>query len=137
MSADTVPLPTAVGPASTVSRRRPTSMPSNTSRSAREALDERRYLVGTQATHASGLGDADLLHDLPGPDLSYSGQRLQQGGDLHLADDVISLAFFDDVAQGALGVLESVLHLSAGTPRRSGLLQGGGTLLGSQGGQSH
>src|SRR4051794_16931839 len=116
MSADTVPLPTAVGPARTVNRRRP---PCSTT-SAVETLDERRDLVGAQAAHPARLGDPDLLHDLAGPHLADAGQRLEQRGDLDLADHLVALAFLDHFAEGALRVLQPVLHLGAGAPRGGG-----------------
>ena len=78
MSADTVPFPTAVGPASTVNRRDRLVPPSVTHRSAGEALDERSDLVRPQAAHPPRLGDADLFHDLPGPHLADSRDGLEQ-----------------------------------------------------------
>src|SRR3954463_11781129 len=142
MSADTVPLPTAVGPASTVRRRLPWRpgqvWPArSTARSAVEALDERGDLVGPETPHAPRLGDPDLLHDLPGADLAHSGQRLEQGGDLDLADHLVGLPLLDDVAERALRVLQPVLHFGACTAGGRSLLQGGGPLLGGQGRQCH
>src|SRR3954453_5554795 len=142
MSADTVPLPTAVGPASTVRRRLPWPpgqvWPArSTARSAVEALDERGDLVGPETPHAPRLGDPDLLHDLPGAHLAHAGQRLEEGGDLDLADHLVGLALLDDLAQRALGVLEAVLDLGSGASCGCGLLEGRSPLLGRQGGQCH
>src|SRR3954469_14633141 len=142
MSADTGPLPTAVGPASTVRRRLPWPpgqvWPArSTARSAVEALDERGDLVGPETPHAPRLGDADLFHDLPGAHLAHAGQRLEEGRDLDLADDLVRLPLLDDVPEGALGVLQPVLHLGARTACGRSLLQGGGPLLGGQGRQCH
>src|SRR5947209_12351072 len=105
MSADTVPLPTAVGPARTVRRRLPDPLwpARSTARSAVEALDERGDLVRPETPHAPRLGDPDLLHDLPGAHLANAGQRLEEGGDLDLADHLVGLALLDDLAQRALG----------------------------------
>src|SRR3954468_1768505 len=139
MSADMVPLPTAVGPARTVSRRGSggiVAAPEPT-RSAVEALDERGDLVRAEAADTAGLGDADLFHDLPGAHLAHAGQRLEEGGDLDLADDLVRLPLLDDVPEGALGVLQPVLHLGACTACGRSLLQGGGPLLGGQGRQCH
>src|SRR3954453_10325165 len=139
MSADMVPLPTAVGPARTVSRRGSGGIlaaPEPT-RSAVEALDERGDLVRAEAADTAGLGDADLFHDLPGAHLAHAGQRLEEGGDLDLADDLVGLALLDDLAQRALGVLEAVLDLGSGASCGCGLLEGRSPLLGRQGGQCH
>ena len=42
-------------------------------------------------------GDVEPLHDLAGPDLPDAGQRLQDGGDLHLPDHLVAL-LAEDVA---------------------------------------
>src|SRR5690349_23979338 len=103
MSAETVPLPTAVGPARTV-RRRPGGpwedprRAGSTAGSAVEALDERRDLVRAEPADPPGLRDPDLLHDLPGAHLAHAGQRLEQRGDLDLADHLVALPLLDDLA---------------------------------------
>src|SRR3954467_10102928 len=104
MSADTVPLPTAVGPARTVSRGRP---PCATT-SAVEALDECGDLVRAQPAHPARLGDPDLLHDLAGAHLAHPGKGLEQRRDLDLADHLVALPLLDHLTQGALRVLEAV-----------------------------
>src|SRR3954452_8958986 len=134
MSADTVPLPTAVGPAMTVRRRPggPSGDPrraGSTVGSAVEALDERRDLVRAEPPHPPGLRDPDLLHDLPGTYLAHTGQRLEERGDLDLADHLVALPLLDDLAERALGVLEPVLHLGPGAAGRRGLLEGRSPLL--------
>ncbi len=81
----------------------------------------------------AGLGDPDLLHDLLGADLADARQGLQQGGDLHLADDVVRLRPRSITsARDTLRVLQAVLHLGALPAGGRGLLQGGGALLGCQ-----
>src|SRR3954468_7318640 len=100
MSAATLPLPTAVGPASTTSRRlrsgsvmprgwfRETTVPS----SGAELLLERGDLLGAEPADPAALGDAEPLHRLLGPDLAQARHRLQQVDDAHLADDLVALA---------------------------------------------
>src|SRR5687767_10689756 len=102
MCATTVLLPTPEGPESTVSRAGrsgtgggPVIDPADQTDSVRRSVGgatelalERRDLVGTQPADAAALGDAEPLHDLLGPHLADAGHRLQQGGDLHLADDL-------------------------------------------------
>src|SRR5690242_8249193 len=138
MSAATVPLPTAVGPASTVSRPGTALIcsvaesPPNTPGSAAESLDQGGDLVGPETPHAARLGDPDLLHDLLGADLADAGKGLEEGRHLHLADHLVLLPFLDHLTEGALRVLESVLDLGSRAASLSRLHQGGGTLLGGQ-----
>ena len=74
-----MPLPTAVGPASTVSRagvgllRARLIVPPAVELSGAEPLDERRDLVRPEAPHAAGLGDPDLFHDRPALTLPTPG----------------------------------------------------------------
>src|SRR3954451_24744895 len=94
MSAATVPLPTAVGPASTVSRPGsgmplPGSLvasPPNTGESATEALDQGGDLIGAQTAHAPRFRDPDLFNDLLGADLADAGEGLEEGRHLHLPE---------------------------------------------------
>src|SRR5688572_7796443 len=99
MSAATLPLPTAVGPASTVSRLR-----RSVTRS--ELFFECRDLLGAEAAHPAALGDAQALHDLAGPDLAEARHRLQQVDDPHLADDLVGVALSKHVADRGAVVLE-------------------------------
>src|SRR4051794_40460557 len=145
MSAATVPLPTAVGPASTVSRpgsgiTPPSSVvasPPNTGVSAAEALDQGGNLVGAQTSHTPRLGDPDLFHDLLRADLADTGEGLEENRPLQLADPLVGLPLADHLTERALRVLESILDLGSRAASLSRLHQGGGTLLGGQGGQSH
>src|SRR5689334_8109311 len=123
MSAATVPLPTAVGPASTVSRPGPGTppvssvviSPPNTGVSAAEALDQGGDLVRAQTSHATRLGDPDLFHDLLGADLADAGQGLEKCRHLHLADHLVGLTLADHLTERTLRVLESILDLGTRT----------------------
>src|SRR5690606_13781339 len=153
MSADTVPFPTAVGPARTVRRAGPDRVDGEAGSAApsgacgvgsdgcaemsAKPLDEGRGLVGAEAADTTCLGDPDLLHDRPSLHLTHAGQRLQQRDDLELADHVVRLAALDDLLQGALGVLEPVLHLGADPPGLRGLLERRCTLFWGQGWKCH
>src|ERR1035438_7396229 len=105
--AATVPFPTAVGPARTTSRLLGDAI--NSRSGLFEARDQRGDLVVAEATDATGLGDADLVHDLARPDPADPGHRLEQCRDLHLPDDVIVLAVSDHLRQRTLSVLQAVL----------------------------
>src|SRR5690606_20849301 len=96
-------------------------------------LDERRRLVGSEASDAAGLGDPDLFHDRPGLNLTDPGERLEQRDDLELAHDVVLPALLDDLLEGALRVLELVLDLGPRATRLCGLLECCRTLLGCEG----
>src|SRR5690606_13933042 len=93
--------------------------------------------VGAQATDPARLGDAETLHDLLGAYLDDTGHGLEEGGNLHLADHIVLLAFLDHLGEGRTGVLAPVLHLRAGPPGRSGLLQGSGALFGCKRREGH
>src|SRR4029079_15984408 len=109
----TVPLPTAVGPARTVSRAgvvvmrgswgvrcswcvaggedapyltpAPRRAGAGGGRVLAELLDERLDLVRAEAAPAPRLRDPDLRHDRARLDLADAGQRLEQRDDLELA----------------------------------------------------
>src|SRR5918998_144377 len=140
MSADTVPFPTAVGPASTVRRAgesfvAPWRPESDAGRRAGGAemsakpLDECLGLVRPEAAYPASLGDPDLFHDRPGLHLTDTWQRLQQRDDLELAHDVVFLPLLDHVLERALGVLQPVLDLGAHTTRLRSLLESCSTLF--------
>ena len=67
--AATVPLPTAVGPARTVSRDA-VSLRRTGSVARGELALERGDLLGAEPAHPAALGDAEPLHHLPGADLA-------------------------------------------------------------------
>ena len=73
-----------------------------------------------------------LARTLPTP-----GQGLEQGGDLHLADDVVLLALLDDLVERGAGVLEPVLDLGPLPASRGGLLERGCALFRGKGRKSH
>src|SRR4051794_19270975 len=116
MSAATVPLPTAVGPASTISRApsrsrpvswfhpspvgTPASISSVETRSLGEFTLERRDLVGPEAAHPACFGDTGSLHDLLRAHLADAGDALQQGADPHLADHLVGPAFMQHLRRG-------------------------------------
>ena len=104
---------------------------------AAELTLKRGDLVGTEAAHAAALGDAESLHDLLGADLAHARERLEEGGDLHLADDVVLLALLDDLVKGGAGVLESILDLGPLPASRGGLFERGCALFRGKGRKSH
>src|SRR5450631_470043 len=94
-------------------------------------------LVVAQPSDPAGLSDADLPHDLAGPDAADARHRLQQRRDLHLADDVVVLAVRDHLGQQALGVLEAILNCCPLTTSDCRLCKSIGTLLRGELGKSH
>src|SRR3546814_14811185 len=82
MVAATVPLPTAVGPASTTRRAGagvPVTVGSLTASAPRAELGlEGRDLLDAEAANTAALSDAQPLHQLAGPDLAQAGPRLQK-----------------------------------------------------------
>src|ERR1700684_2359877 len=149
-SATTVLFPTPEGPESTVSRectgvataalpRREVfrSGPPRGSDIGTELLLKRGPLVGTQPAHTARFRDSEPFHDLLCPDLAHAGQRLKQGRDLHLANDVISSAFLDDVSQVGGSALEAILHLGAFFACSSSLLERCSTFFGREGRKRH
>ena len=87
--------------------------------------------------NTTALGDTQTLHDLLGADLAHARQGLEQGGDLHLADDVVLLTLLDDLVQGGAGVLESILDLGPLPASRGGLFERGCALFRGKGRKSH
>src|SRR6478609_2137287 len=147
MSADTVPFPTAVGPARTVRRgagddsASPSADDADGSDGCAEMsakpLDEGRGLVGTEAADTTCLGDPDLLHDRASLHLTHAGQRLEQRDDLELADHVVRLPALDDLLQRTLRVLQPVLHLGADPAGLGSLLERRRALFWGQGWKCH
>src|SRR3954454_18659415 len=80
MSAATLPLPTAVGPARTTRRLRDAG---RVPASGTELLLECGDLFGAEPAAPAALGDPEPLHRLPGADLAEAGHRLQQVDDPH------------------------------------------------------
>jgi len=112
-------------------------MPENSGSSAAELALQRRDLVGAKSPDSAALGDTEPFHDLLGADLADARQGLQEGGDLHLADDVVLLALLDDLMEGSTGVLEPILDLGALPASRGGLLERGCALFRGKGRKSH
>ena len=84
----TLPLPTAVGPASTVSLGVSVKLG-----------HQRRSLLGAKSSDPARLRDLDLLHDLACPDLADARHRLDEVQDLHLADHFVGLPSLDHLTQ--------------------------------------
>src|SRR6478672_13759757 len=137
MSAATVPLPTAVGPARTTSRERVPVSGVRRSVTRGELALERGHLLGAEAADATALGDPQPFHHLAGAHLAQARHRLEQVDDAHLADDLVLLALAQDVDDGGAGVLEAVLHLGPFPTGGGGLVEGRLALFGGERGQSH
>ena len=109
MSAATVPLPTAVGPASTVSRARcagvaGTAGVAGSVTRAELALEAAIWLAPRPRTRRlSEMGRT--LHQLARPDLAQAGHRLEQVDHAHLADDLVVLPLLEHVDDRGAGVL--------------------------------
>src|SRR5207245_4046883 len=82
----------------------------------RELGEESVLLLGPQPTDPTAGRDVEALHDLARPDLPHTRERLQHGGHLHLADDLVAL-MIQDVAQGHLLSLQLLLELGAALAR--------------------
>src|SRR4051794_10425427 len=136
----TLPLPTPEGPDSTVRRDATGSRNSGLSRqqptsgavATAELGDQRSALLGTEATDATGRADLQALHDLVGTHLADTGQGFEDGGDLHLPDDLVVVGVGQDGLEARAGVLQALLHLGALLARDGGLLECCCALLGSQ-----
>src|SRR4051812_5080849 len=129
MSPATDPLPTAVGPARTVSRERADR---GSSAALVKLALERGDLVGSETAHAPRLRDAETLHQVARPDLSQPRDRLQQVDDAHLADDVVVLALVEHVLDRGRRGPDPLFDGCALLADGGRLLEGGSTLLGSQ-----
>jgi hypothetical protein len=128
MAAATVPLPTAVGPARTVTALWPGTV---------DALG----LVGAETADLAGGRDTDLLHDLLGLDLAHAREGLEQGGDAEASDHLVVLGLLqhrgDLFATTTGGVLEAGLDGRALTACLGSLLECGSTLFGRERRKSH
>src|SRR5882757_1624668 len=98
MLADTVPLPTAVGPARTVRCDRVCGCAPGSARELAahtssvadfEFALKCAALLCAQAAQSAAGRDVEPLHDLRGPDLAHPLHRLDDLRDPHLADHVI------------------------------------------------
>src|SRR3712207_4380317 len=114
----TLPLPTPEGPDSTVRRDatgRSAAMSvesfAGSGVRAAELLDQSRTLLGTKAPDAPGRADLQPLHDLGGTDLAHAGECLEDGRDLHLADDLVVVGVGQDRLEAGPGVLQTLLDL--------------------------
>src|SRR5699024_239960 len=119
-SVETVPLPTAVGPARTVRRVRGWS-----AKLGHEFLD----LVRPESADSAGFGDADVGHDLAGFDLPDPRQAFQELGHAELRDRVVLLGEGDHFGDRAALVFQALLHIGSGSASRCGLLKSSRSLL--------
>ena len=117
--------PIAAGPAP--SRRRPRWEDQG---SLGEVVDELLRLVGAEAADLAGWGDADLLHDLLGLDLADAGQGLEQGRDLHLAQDFVLVGLLQHCLKVGLTFLELFFELGTCLASLSSFLECSSTLFG-------
>src|SRR5690606_31500242 len=130
MYAATVPLPTAVGPARTVSLAGGFSgvgasvVHSCTVSGFAELTLQRSHLVVSEASYPPSLGNPDTFHDLPGTNLAHAGHGAEQVDHPHLADHFIGVApRVHDFTKGGAGVLEAILHLGTLASGLGGLLK--------------
>src|SRR5918999_6450353 len=86
------------------------------------------FLLGPQTTHSARLGDVQALHDLAGPDSPHAGERLEHGGDLHLAHDFV-VGAPEEIPQIGASALELFLELGSFAPRHGRLGQSIPSLL--------
>src|SRR3984957_11388942 len=111
--------------------------PASRGSGAAELLLKGGPLVGAQPPDAAAPPRAPPLRDLPRPDLAHAGQRLDEGGDLDLADHVVGRALLDDLGDRCRAPLEAVLDVSALLAGDPGLGEGLGALLGREGRKCH
>src|SRR3954452_17716809 len=87
----TLPFPTPEGPARTISVPRRT----RASLLLAELRQELLALLAAQPPHAPSGGDVELLHDLLRAHLADTGERLEHGRDLHLAQGVVLVGLLE------------------------------------------
>ncbi|CDZ88366.1 hypothetical protein RHRU231_400008 [Rhodococcus ruber] len=143
----TVDFPTAEGPASTTSRPLRVVEPLSDTVCASattgcsgvevEPGEQRLALTVAQAAQAARRGDLEFGHDLLRLDLADLRQGLEQGGHLHLAEDLVVLGIGQDLLEVGAAALQAVLELSPGATGSSRLLQSSGALLVGQLGKGH
>src|ERR1700722_10852950 len=104
--------------------------PASRGSGARELQLKGGPLVGAQPPDAAALRDAEALHDLLCADLAHAGHRLDEGGDLDLADHVVGRALLDDLGDRCRAPLEAVLDVSALLAGDPGLGEALGAVLG-------
>src|SRR5690606_23837870 len=90
-----------------------------------------------QPAQTPARSDLQPLHDLRRTHLADAGQGLQQGGHLHLAQDLVVVRRRQHLLEGGAAALEALLELSPSTTGSSSLLQCCGALLVAQLGKSH
>src|SRR5512139_1269075 len=101
----TVPFPTPPGPEMTMIRGRP---------SGGELVEQPLALLGAEAADPAGVRDPDLLHRAAGLHLPDAREGLEDGDDLHLADDVVALGLVEQLPERGGAHLELLLELRAG-----------------------
>src|SRR3546814_7223886 len=102
-----------------------------------EGVEQGLALLVAQATDATGVGDADLLHRAPGLHLADTGKGLDHGEDLHLADVIVAGRLVEELSQGQRTHLELLLDLSARSASLGRLGQGLLALLGGERSEEH
>src|SRR5690349_12301437 len=138
-------LPTPEGPASTINLPlRAVSVPLNAgpsgwrrSCSLLEVGEKRLALAVTEATQPTRRCDLQPLHDLGGAHLADARHRLEQRGDLHLAEHVVRVGLLQHLGHADATALETLLQLSPDPARLGGLRQRSGTLFLGQLGKGH
>ena len=78
-------------------------------------------LTDAKALYATGSGDAELLHNLGGLGLAITGERLDEGGNLHAGSNgVIGV---EHGLEGLLALLDLLTELCASVTRGGSLLK--------------
>src|SRR5699024_4051214 len=123
--ATTVDLPTAEGPAKTISRPLVAvasgGTPPDDGAFIRRSVDREvtpleqcTTLAVTETTQTTRRGDLQLGHDLLSLDLADLGQSLQQCRHLHLAEDLVGLGVLEHLLEIGASALQPLLELSPG-----------------------
>src|SRR4051794_17200994 len=102
-----------------------------------EVGQERLALAVAEAAQTTRRRDLQPLHDLGGAHLADSRHRLEQCGDLHLAEHVIRVGLLQHLRHADATALETLLQLSPDPARLGGLRQRSGTLFLGQLGKGH
>src|SRR2546423_5090164 len=87
-----------------------------------ELVEQLPALLIPETLDPARLADADLVHQPAGLHLPETGQRFEDGEDLHLADDLVALGLVEELLEGERTHLELLLQLGA-------LATGGGRLV--------
>src|SRR5690606_38917448 len=118
----TLSLPTPDGPESTISRAagRASSLLTPLVSTPRGSLARRELpkqcsaLLFAEAAQPAAVSDLQLFHYLSRPNLADTGQRLEHGRHLQLADDIVGLGAVEHLGEARLTALELFLQLGAG-----------------------